>query len=117
MILIQLQHQLEVTSSLCQNMLLEQAQQQQHGNNLLTPVGAGNNLLSHWGFPPPPYPYTPHPQTHSVTAGKSQLEPAVYLFAVFSNWGYTGLAVVMFQLLEDTICKLCSEKKGQAVFY
>jgi hypothetical protein len=63
-----LQHQLEVTSNSCQSILLEQAKQQQHGNNLLTPVGAGNNLVPHWGFPPPPYPSTPHPQAHSVAA-------------------------------------------------
>ncbi|XP_021930575.1 uncharacterized protein LOC110835048 isoform X3 [Zootermopsis nevadensis] len=75
---LQLQHQLEVTSNLCQSMLLEQSQQQQHGNNLLTSVGVGNNLLPHWGFPPPPYPSTPHPQAHSVIAGGlgSHLLPA-----------------------------------------
>jgi len=37
LIFIQLQHQLEVTSNLCQRMLLEQAQQQ-HGSNLLAAV-------------------------------------------------------------------------------
>lgn len=77
--LVQLQHQLEVTSNLCQSMLLEQSQQQQHGNNLLTSVGVGNNLLPHWGFPPPPYPSTPHPQAHSVIAGKIQLVPTLHL--------------------------------------
>jgi hypothetical protein len=59
-------------------MLLEQAQQQQqqHGNNLLAAVGAGNNLQPYWGFPPPPYPTTPHPQAHAVTAGKAQEDPS-----------------------------------------
>jgi hypothetical protein len=63
-------------------MLLEQAQQQQHGNNLLTPVGAGNNLLPHWGFPPPPYPSTPHPQAHTITAGEIQLALTIMLFSL-----------------------------------
>jgi hypothetical protein len=80
MLFVQLQHQLEVTSNLCQSILLEQAQQQQqqHGNNLLAAVGAGNNLLPHWGFPPPPYPTTPHLQAHTVTAGKIQLAVTLY---------------------------------------
>jgi hypothetical protein len=58
-------------------MLLEQAQQQQqqHGNNLLAAVGTGNNLQPYWGFPPPPYPTTPHPQAHAVTAGKARGDP------------------------------------------
>ncbi|XP_069679370.1 pericentriolar material 1 protein-like isoform X2 [Periplaneta americana] len=83
---LQLQHQLEVTSNLCQNMLLEQAHQhqqhqqqqqlllqhqqqtqQQHGNNLLPAVGPGNNIMPHWTFPPPPYPLPP--QAHSLTTG------------------------------------------------
>ena len=71
LIFIQLQHQLEVTSNLCQRMLLEQAQQQ-HGSNLLAAVGGGSSFLPQWGFPPPPYPTTPHPQAHSVTTGKMQ---------------------------------------------
>jgi hypothetical protein len=58
-------------------MLLEQAQQQhQHGNNLLAALGTGNNLQPYWGFPPPPYPTTPHPQAHSVTAGKAHDDPS-----------------------------------------
>ena len=71
LIFIQLQQQLEVTSNLYQRMLLEQAQQQ-HGSNLLAAVGGGSSLLPQWGFPPPPYPTTPHPQVHSVTTGQMQ---------------------------------------------
>lgn len=59
-------------------MLLEQAQQQyQHGNNLLAAVGTGNNLQPYWGFPPPPYPTTPHPQAHSLAAGKACDDPVL----------------------------------------
>ncbi|XP_023701631.1 uncharacterized protein LOC111861362 isoform X7 [Cryptotermes secundus] len=96
---LQLQHQLEVTSNLCQSMLVEQAQQQQHGNN----------LQPYWGFPPPPYPTTPHPQAHSITAGGlgGHLLPTSVASDVYYQQLLAASQLQQQQMLLTTVTQCC----------